>query len=127
MNLNQITLEVTDLDRSIEFYRAMGLKLIVSSGNPYARFELPEGDATLSLHVVDEPPKPGGVRIYFEVSDVAEQVRDLQEKGVQFETLPTKQRWLWTEAWFSDPDGHRLCIFSAGENRKNPPWRLNDS
>lgn len=127
MNLNQITVEVTDLDRSVEFYKTLGMKLIVSSGNPYARFELPEGDATFSLHVVEEPPKSGGVRVYFEVPDVAEKVCELEAKGIRFETPATKQRWLWTEAWLKDPDGHRLCVFSAGENRKNPPWRLDNS
>ena len=124
MNLNQITLEVTDLDRSIKFYQTLGLILIVSSGNPYARFELPDGDATLSLHVVEESSRAGGVRLYFEVPDVAARVSELESAGIKFETQATDQRWLWTEAWLTDPDGHRLCVFHAGENRKNPPWRL---
>lgn len=127
MNLNQITLPVTDLDRSIEYYQMLGLKLIVCSGNPYARFELPEGESTLSLHVVDDEPVPPGISVYFEVADVAERVDELEKAGVRFDTPPTNQRWLWTEAWTKDPDGHRLCIFHGGENRKNPPWRLKDS
>jgi catechol 2,3-dioxygenase-like lactoylglutathione lyase family enzyme len=127
MNLNQITLEVSDLDRSIKFYQTLGLNLIVSSGNPYARFELPDGEATLSLHVVEEPPRAGGVRLYFEVPDVAARVSELESAGIKFETQATEQRWLWTEAWLADPDGHRLCIFHAGKNRKNPPWRLEDA
>jgi catechol 2,3-dioxygenase-like lactoylglutathione lyase family enzyme len=124
MNLNQITLAVTDLDRSIKYYQSLGLKLIVSSGNPYARFELPEGNSTLSLHVVDDPPVAGGVQIYFEVPDVVKRVGELEAAGIQFDTPATDQRWLWTEAWMTDPDGHRLCVFHAGPNRKNPPWRL---
>ncbi|MFT5299643.1 MAG: catechol 2,3-dioxygenase-like lactoylglutathione lyase family enzyme [Mariniblastus sp.] len=126
MNLNQITLVVTNLERSIEFYQSLGLILIVSSGNPYARFELPAGDATLSLHVEEEPVTAGSVRLYFEVADVLKRVRELEQQGLEFETQPIDQRWLWTEAWLKDPDGHRLCIFHAGENRKNPPWRLEE-
>ena len=127
MNLNQVTLAITDLDRSIEFYKKLGLNLIVCSGNPYARFELPNGTTTLSLHVVDGAPPAGAVQLYFEVPDVAARVRELEQAGIVFETQSTDQRWLWTEAWFRDPDGHRLCIFYAGENRKNPPWRLENS
>ncbi len=32
--------------------------------------------------------------------------------------------WLWREARLRDPDGHRLCLLRARENRKHPPWRL---
>jgi hypothetical protein len=32
--------------------------------------------------------------------------------------------WLWREARLRDPDGHRVCLYRAGQNRKNPPWRL---
>lgn len=127
MNLNQVTLEVTDLERSIEFYRNLGLRLIVASGNPYARFELPAGESTLSLHVVDTVRAPGGVRLYFEVPDVEARVNELIAAGINFDQMATPQRWLWTEAWLTDPDGHRLCLFQAGENRKNPPWRLGRS
>ena len=34
------------------------------------------------------------------------------------------QEWLWREAYTSDPNGNRICLFYAGENRKNPPWRV---
>ena len=38
--------------------------------------------------------------------------------------LPTDQPWLWREAYLNDPDGNPLCLYHAGENRLNPPWRL---
>jgi hypothetical protein len=41
-----------------------------------------------------------------------------------FDTPPADQRWLWREARLRDPDGHELCLFHAGDNRLNPPWRL---
>ena len=55
MNLNQITLPVTDFDRTVAFYQAMGFTLIVHSPPRYARFECPEGESTFSLHSVDTP------------------------------------------------------------------------
>ncbi|MBY0564312.1 MAG: VOC family protein [Hyphomonadaceae bacterium] len=54
MRLNQVTAPAIDLDRSIAFYVTLGLRLIVKSPY-YARFELPQGEATFSLHVVDGP------------------------------------------------------------------------
>ena len=27
-------------------------------------------------------------------------------------------------AYLRDPDGNRLCLYFAGENRVNPPWRV---
>jgi hypothetical protein len=44
-----------------------------------------------------------------------------------FEHGPIDQSWLWREARLRDPDGHVICLFSAGENRINPPWKLVDS
>jgi hypothetical protein len=37
---------------------------------------------------------------------------------------PTDQPYLWREAFLRDPDGNLIVLFSAGENRLNPPWRL---
>lgn len=128
MNLNQITLKVSDLPRSIAFYETLGLTLIVNSGNPYARMECPangspEGGTTLSFSEVDHVT-PGETGLYFEVPNVGEAVQSLQQKGITFETEPREQSWLWHEAWLKDPDGHRLCIYHAGKNRRYPPWRI---
>ena len=66
MNLNQVTLPSRDVRRSIAFYRKLGMKLIVQALPDYARFELPAGDATFSVHHVDSLPGGAGVWVYFE-------------------------------------------------------------
>jgi catechol 2,3-dioxygenase-like lactoylglutathione lyase family enzyme len=43
MNLNQVTAPSTDVARSIEFYRRLGLRLIVDALPDYARFDCPGG------------------------------------------------------------------------------------
>ncbi|MFT4150871.1 MAG: VOC family protein [Paracoccaceae bacterium] len=124
MDLNQITLDVRDLGESLAFYRLLGLRLIVlSPENGYARFELPSGSTTLSLH---ETPAAvaAGAALYFEVEDVDRRHALLQAAGVVFDTMPADQDWRWREAWFRDPTGHRLCLFHAGPDRRFPPWRL---
>lgn len=124
MNLNQVTLPVTDFDRSVAFYRDMGFALIVHSSPRYARFECPDGDSTFSLHTVDQPVGNTGVVVYFECSDLDQRVQGLLVAGFKFTQLPTDERWLWREARLTDPSGNVLCLFWGGSNRKNPPWRV---
>ena len=124
MNLNQITVPSLDVERSMNFYQKMGLKLIVKALPRYIRFELPKGDATFSVHLVAELPKGSGVVVYFETDTLDADVKRLQELGIVFETQPTMQTWLWREARLKDPDGNQIILYHAGDNRKNPPWRI---
>ena len=121
MNLNQVTVEVADIARATAFYQRLGFEIIVSADH-YARFLCP-GGATFSVHVADDV-RPGGTLIYFECEDLDARVAALKAGGVVFDSGPTDQRWLWREARLRDPDGNRLCLYFAGENRVDPPWRL---
>lgn len=124
MDLNQVTLPSTDLATAVAFYRQLGLTLIVDSVPEYVRFELPFGNATLSLHRVDRVNVPTGVTIYFECEDLDARVAVLEAAGIAFTAKPADTEWLWREAYVSDPDGNVICFFRAGVNRKNPPWRV---
>lgn len=124
MNLNQVTLPTRNLALAIPFYQTLGLHLIVHAPPHYARFECPVGDATFSLHLVDELPTGEGVSVYFECDDLDEKVTMLQATGITFSLLPTDQSWRWREARLRDPDGNQIILFYAGSDRKNPPWRL---
>lgn len=124
MNLNQLTIPSLDLIEAIEFYQLLGLELIVKSLPHYARFQCPTGDSTFSVHLVDELPEENGIWIYFEVEDVDETIEHLLREGIVIDQLPEDKPWLWREAHLKDPDGNQLIIYHAGENRKNPPWRV---
>lgn len=124
MNLNQVTIPVTDLARSVEFYSQLGLVQIVDAPPRYARFECPDGDATLSLHRVARVDPDSGFTVYFECSPVDEAVAWLEDRGIRFASAPQDRRWLWREAIVRDPDGNRICLYEAGENRRFPPWRI---
>ncbi len=123
MNLNQVTLPATDVERSASFYRKLGFVQIVSSLPSYARFECPDG-ATFSLYQVALAVPDSGVIVYFECDDLDATYRALLERGVRFDSAPTDQPWLWREAYLRDPDGNVLCLYHAGANRRYPPWRL---
>lgn len=124
MNLNQVSVPCTDLAASVAFYRALGLRQIVSNPPDYARFECPDGDATFSLQRVAQAPATGGIVVYFEVGDLDVKVRELEAAGLAFDSEPRDQPWLWREAHLRDPAGNLICLFHAGANRRNPPWRL---
>ena len=124
MNLNQITVPSLDLTKSIPFYKKLGLNLIVEALPNYARFECPDGNSTFSLHQTNELSKREGIYVYFECEDLDEYVENLKQKGIQFDTEPTDEKWLWREARLKDIDGNQLILFYAGENRLNPSWRI---
>ncbi|WP_300666255.1 VOC family protein [Fluviicola sp.] len=125
MNLNQVTVPSSNIQRSISFYQTLGLKLIVESPH-YARFLCPDGNATFSVHLVEELPSGAGISVYFECENLDEKVEELIRKGLVFDQLPKDQTWLWREAYLKDPDGNQLILFFAGENRIDPPWRIRE-
>ncbi|MFD0863246.1 VOC family protein [Sungkyunkwania multivorans] len=124
MDLNQVTVPSTDVERAIHFYQTLGLKLIVKALPHYARFECPNGDATFSVHQVESIAEGEGVMVYFEEEDLDDYVSELILKGINFDELPEDRSWLWREARLKDPDGNRLVIYWAGKHRKRPPWRI---
>ena len=124
MNLNQITIPSLDLTKSIPFYKKLGLKLIVKALPHYARFECPDGHSTFSIHLTNTLPKGERIWVYFECEDLDKQCKIIKEKGIVLEQEPTDQDWLWREARLKDLDGNQLILFYGGENRLNPPWRI---
>ncbi len=125
MNLNQVTVPSLNVATSISFYKKLGLKLIVESLPSYARFECLKGDATFSIHLVEKLPAGDGVYVYFETESLDQEVERLSAEGIKFDQLPKDQQWLWREARLKDPDGNQIILYFAGDNRKNPPWRVN--
>ena len=122
MRLNQVTVTVADIDVAVAFYSTLGLQLIVKSPQ-YARFMCPEGDSTFSIHVGEVAVNLSTV-IYFENDALDKLVDRLKAAGLQFDTDPTAERWLWREARLRDPSNNPICLYQAGSNRLNPPWRL---
>ena len=45
-------------------------------------------------------------------------------KGIVIEEYPVDQPWLWREARIKDLDNNQIIIYVAGDNRLNPPWRI---
>jgi len=122
MNLNQITLPVKNMDTATNFYQTLGFTLIVDTPH-YARFECSKGNSTFSLSL-DQEDYSNGAIIYFEEEKLDEWVAELKSKGIKFEQDPKDESYLWREAVLKDPSGNKIKLYWAGENRLNPPWRV---
>jgi len=125
MNLNQVTIYSNNVEKAVEFYKLLGLRLIVDALPRYVRLECVDGDSTLSISKAETLPKGQRMTIYFQNENLDNEVQKLIDKGLQFTLLPIDQPWLWREAHLNDYDGNTIILYSAGENRKNPPWRIN--
>jgi catechol 2,3-dioxygenase-like lactoylglutathione lyase family enzyme len=124
LTFNHAMIYVKDVDRALDFYRdLLGFKLIEDfryEGVPvYARMSAPGGDGTIALHQAGpgDSLSSDGVRLYFEVCDLDEFCKKLQQKGFFITKLPRLMPWGWRHAYLNDPDGHEISLYWAGENR----------
>lgn len=122
MDLNQVTLPVHNMVEATVFYLKLGFIQIVDTPY-YARFECPNGDSTFSLSL-DENDFSNGAILYFEHEHLEQWIQDLKAKGVSFIQELQEERYLWKEAVLKDPSGNKIKLYWAGENRLNPPWRV---
>src|SRR5271167_1910747 len=124
LTFNHAMLYVKDVERGMRFYHDMlGFKLIEDfryEGTPvYARMRAPGGNGTIALHQAGPGASVSsdGVRLYFEVHDLDDFCRKLQQKGFHITQLPRMMPWGWRHAYLNDPDGHEMSLYWAGENR----------
>lgn len=120
--MNQVTLPVSDMEEAASFYRRMGFLQIVDTPH-YSRFECPEGNGTFSLMLQEERFSNGAV-IYFEHEALDDLVASLKARGFAFDQEPEDMSYLWREAVLRDPSNNKIKLYRAGENRLNPPWRV---
>lgn len=120
-----MTLPTTDVEAAVAFYRRLGCALIVHSPH-YARFQAPEGDTSFSVHRVEEMPVSPWTVLYFETETLDDTVRRLEAQGLVFDQPPRDEPWLWREARLRDPSGNVICLYRAGVNRLDPPWRVRE-
>jgi len=126
MNLNQVTILSERTVETVEFFEKLGLTRIVDSLPRYARLECPDGESTLSVNIAENIVANQNITLYFECTDLDGEVERLKSLGLKFDQDPTDEPWLWRQAYLRDPNGNKICLFHAGENRKNPPWRVSE-
>lgn len=110
---------VSDLERSIRFYRdVLGLKFV--SRDIVARFDI---DGVL-FEVVPAPDKgvlhqAGNARLCLRVDNVEEALKELQAKSVH--TGKAESQGTGKLGSFEDPDGNEICLWEyfAGRNESS--------
>ena len=115
--------EVSDMDRSIAFFRdTLGLKLEFTTEDfPWAEFSAPPTTLALfdpkKFRAEAPDPKIGGASIYLAVEDVNATVEELKEKGVPIAFDPMESPVCWL-AGILDPDGNLVGL----HQRKDGTW-----
>jgi len=110
---------VRDPDRAKQFYLdTLGLTL-VSEELPFALVFDADG-TTLRVTIVQNVAAAPYTVLGWQVADIAETLKSLQQRGVHFERFPglndQHELGIWTApggtqvAWFKDPDGNLLSI-----------------
>ncbi len=128
LEFNHAMIYSVDVAAAAAFYcEALGFRLIEAWGSEYARLRSPGGTTTIALHRVDRARKRmdarrEGIRLYFEVKDVAAAVRHVRALG-HSATPPRTMPWGWTHAYLRDPDGHEISLYRAGAKRLRPTKR----
>ena len=124
--LAQIALSVTDLDRSVTFYRdVLGLPLLFTAPPGLAFFQV--GETRMMLSTQDGDSSGSHPILYYRVPDVHAAVAAVAERGAVIKEparmiakLGTTEVWL---AFTTDPDGHAVGLMSEKPAAGSTPDR----
>jgi methylmalonyl-CoA/ethylmalonyl-CoA epimerase len=112
--IGQIALTVSDVGRSIAFYRdQLGLQFLFAPAPSLAFFQV--GGIRLMLSTPEGEFSPGSSSvIYLQVQDIEAEHTAMQRRGVSFiddphliAEMPDHDLWM---CFFRDPDGHTLAL-----------------
>lgn len=112
-NVGLVTIIVSNMQRSIDFYTGLGLTLKTRYGDEFAVVEAP--GVTLGLHPAkDGGPKPGSLSVGLGVDDVEISKKQLEDRGVAF-TGEIAEDPPMRFAFLRDPDGVELYLAEQSE------------
>ncbi|WP_329098260.1 VOC family protein [Actinomadura citrea] len=115
MRMLHLGLRVTDLERSLAFYAALGYAKVGSvpetGFGSLTMLQLPD-DPFVSLELVHDPARPvedtsAVNHLVVQVDDLEAAIADLAAKGVTAEPPAEPGPGLRT-SWLTDPDGYRI-------------------
>ena len=124
--LNQVTVTGTNYERSVEFYRRLGLKQIVDNPTPIMRGSKPPAARPSRSRSTPKRRSSRRPRSISNATTSTSGSSSWRAAGSPFEHGPRNQPWMWREARLRDPDGNIIFLYKAGEARRFPPWRMND-
>jgi catechol 2,3-dioxygenase-like lactoylglutathione lyase family enzyme len=118
-SLAGLTLHVTDLDRSLEFYRHLpGAKVVVHRPAEYAMLRI--GHGRLGLLQVK---RPTAFHMEFEAANLDGLYEELRSAGIEPESPPQQREWGEVDFRLVDPDGNIVQVSAAHETARVPQRR----
>jgi methylmalonyl-CoA/ethylmalonyl-CoA epimerase len=114
--LGQVALTVSDVQRSVAFFRdAVGLRFLFAAGPSLAFFDL--GGVRLMLSAPEGKLRPGSSTVlYIKVADIITAHAEMSARGVAFvdqphliASMPDHDLWM---TFFHDPDEHTLALMA---------------
>ena len=125
MNLEVVTLPVSDVDRAKRFYQSLGwrfdIDLVVSDDVRTVQFTPPHSQCSIQFGKGGTTAEPGSAQAMFlVVTDINAARDDLVSRGVDVSEVqearppgfdgPAAERSYFARASFSDPDGNRWVL-----------------
>lgn len=111
-SFSHLFVHVADLERTRAFYVGiLGLEVLLEREG-YVRIG---GGGGFHVGFEEGPPElvgSQGIEFVVRVEDVDAAYERLAEAGVTFAGPPADQEWGARHAWFRDPDGYGLSIYS---------------
>ena len=125
MNLEVVTLPVSDIDRAKDFYLSLGwrfdIDLVVSDDIRTVQFTPPHSPCSIQFGKGATTAEPGSAQaMILTVRDIDAAREDLVSRGVDVSEVqearppgfdgPAEERSYFARASFSDPDGNRWVL-----------------
>ncbi len=108
-SINAVTLAVSDMARSVEFYESLGFQLANGGANTgFTSFRI--GDQALNLIQAEETTRAQWGRVIIYVDDVDAMYRLAVSAGHEPEATPRDASWSERYFHLDDPDGHQLSF-----------------
>lgn len=109
-SISAVTLAVTDMARSVDFYRdKVGLDILYGGGSDsFSSFKV--GDGYLNLILDPQNSRTWWGRLIFHVEDVDALYERLVQAGLTPSTEPADASWGERYFHLNDPDAHELSF-----------------
>ncbi|MEW6496993.1 MAG: VOC family protein [Cyanobacteriota bacterium] len=109
IQLNLVVIRASNLERSIAFYRLLGLDFVKHRhGNGLEHFACDLGTVVFEIYPrTSEADSTSATRLGFRVASVDTAIAELEKQGVPVISPPKNSLWGW-RAVVTDPDGHKV-------------------
>jgi catechol 2,3-dioxygenase-like lactoylglutathione lyase family enzyme len=110
-SISAVTLAVSEMARSVAFYRALGFELLAGGDEAgFTTFGVGPGFLNLQVDAAHAPVPAIWGRVIFHVDDVDAMHARALEAGLTPATAPSDATWGERYFHLRDPDGHELSF-----------------